>query len=169
MTQKTIKSLVLFFAAALFVLNACEKTEVLKPAQERQNEINNPEIKNGVLSFNNKKDLYDLMSDMEYMSQDEFDKWQADMNFSSYKGKLDEIYRKLNSNELNSEKFWKIVDANKKWVKVENDINGEISIRPVIEDMGYAAVLDIDGVCIIDSVALKIIDNFYHNCTKRRY
>jgi hypothetical protein len=45
-------------------------------------------------------------------------------------------------------------------VKVENDINGEISIRPIIEDMGYAAVLDIDGVCIIDSVALKIIDNF---------
>jgi uncharacterized lipoprotein YajG len=115
MTQKTIKRLVLFFAAALFVLGGCEKEEVLKPTQERQNEINNPVVKNGVLSFNNTKDLYDLMSDMEYVSQDEFVKWQADMIFFSYKGKLDEIYRKLNTKELSSGKFWKIVDDNKKW------------------------------------------------------
>jgi hypothetical protein len=43
MTQKTIKSLVLFFAAALFVLGGCEKEQILETEKSSESDFENNE------------------------------------------------------------------------------------------------------------------------------
>jgi hypothetical protein len=53
MTRKTIKSLVLFFAAALFVLGGCEKEQIFETDKSSENafENNDPSEKEAVYSF----------------------------------------------------------------------------------------------------------------------
>lgn len=159
MKKKNFKNVclnnILLIGIIIFVSTSCEKDNSSASIPEVYS------IEKTILTFKNDLELHQTMDEINKMTNEEFNSWEAKKKFVSLRSKLDDVYKQINDEGLNNaDAFYKIIEANNKWVELVIDEYGETCLYPKMQDKEYSSVLNTDGVCIVGENALKIMGDY---------
>ena len=165
-------TLTLSIIVFLGLISGCEKqneqiTENTPPEPELSPEdLNNLtvddmpglEVVNGLLKFDNAIDYEKTLSITSKMTEEELDKWESSLGFTSTRSMVNKAYNELDLCETEGQ-MNSILDKYNKYIRLTGS-GEELSIEPVIFDEAYASISNADGIYLTGHKINKITQSY---------
>jgi hypothetical protein len=144
-----MKRLLLLLTCFIFVFQACEKDEVLKPNETISDKIEF-KVSDGILSFDSGADFFALGEKLTALSQEELVRWENENGFISLQTEVETAFEMLERCET-VEEFDEVMSKNADIIKDEDDY-----IMPVIRSGFHSVIANRQGYYIVEGILYKV-------------
>lgn len=155
-----MKRLLILLTCFIFVFQACEKDEVLKPNETISDEIEF-KVSDGILSFDSGTDFFALGEKLTALSNEELVRWENENGFISLQTEVEKAFEILERCET-VEEFNEVMSKNADIIKDEDDY-----IMPVIRSIFHSVIANRDGYYIVEDVLYKVTSEGVYSCNTK--